>query len=898
MADDLNEAGPSTAAVRRLLGREPELDAIATALTDLASGTGRAIALVGEPGVGKSALIWAAAAQARADGVAVRTAHGRAAVLPSFPDKAVRGTQSTVAVAVDDLHRLPADRIADVERLLEATATAPVLCLLAYRQRQLSPALAAVLSRAASAGLLEVRSLGPLTAEQSGELLGGRPDADELHRRAEGNPLYLKLLAAEGDADGEAGTAILGELAELDAEALAVVRVAAVLGGQFHPELLAAVAELDLPATMTALDALTRLDLIRPTAPAPQLTFRHSVVGETVYQRIEPSRRFALHRRAEAVLAERSAPIAERARHVARAADPARPEHVTTLIAAARGLLYTAPAVAVGHLQAVMPLLREGEAHWHEAQVLLARTRLLTGDPSESRALLEALRSTMPGGPPRDSTAIADSSRIERRLGRYTEAGAIARSGLAALADEDSATAAALHIELADYAYDVQDYETSRRHADTAATIARRHRDPMGEANALAQAALAHLFTGDQSSARTAATRAAELVDAAGDTTLLANLEACFQLGMTEGMLGRLVDAERHLGRAAALSGRTGQTFVEPQILTSLANAQVRSGNLHGGLATLDRSAHHVERVGNPATAAVIAMLRSEVLFWRDSPGDLPQVSVLADRAAELAGTEPLAWSVSVRCFNAQMVLLMGDPARAAWLLLDVAGGTLLPRLTVWRRPRWCDVLAEAASAEGDLDAVEYWAALAESSVEELPSVGRLGFALRARMRAHAMRGQVDRALDSAREAVADFSVSGERVEVCRTLLDAVALSLDAGRTQEVSGWLDRVAVLAAQCGSARLADAVALQRGRLAAHGETVAVPGALAGLTAREREIADLAGTGMTSGEIAAALFLSVRTVDSHLGRVYRKLDVPNRAGLIRTLLDGTVRTGRDRS
>jgi DNA-binding CsgD family transcriptional regulator len=55
-----------------------------------------------------------------------------------------------------------------------------------------------------------------------------------------------------------------------------------------------------------------------------------------------------------------------------------------------------------------------------------------------------------------------------------------------------------------------------------------------------------------------------------------------------------------------------------------------------------------------------------------------------------------------------------------------------------------------------------------------------------------------------------------------------------------------------------------------------------AVARLTAREREIAQLAAGGLTSAEIGRRLFLSSRTVDSHLGRVYAKLAVANRTGL----------------
>ena len=62
---------------------------------------------------------------------------------------------------------------------------------------------------------------------------------------------------------------------------------------------------------------------------------------------------------------------------------------------------------------------------------------------------------------------------------------------------------------------------------------------------------------------------------------------------------------------------------------------------------------------------------------------------------------------------------------------------------------------------------------------------------------------------------------------------------------------------------------------------------PGALDGLTAQQREIVILAGRGLTNGEIADRLFLSPRTVASHLYRSYPKLGIAGRHQL-RDLID----------
>jgi DNA-binding NarL/FixJ family response regulator len=59
---------------------------------------------------------------------------------------------------------------------------------------------------------------------------------------------------------------------------------------------------------------------------------------------------------------------------------------------------------------------------------------------------------------------------------------------------------------------------------------------------------------------------------------------------------------------------------------------------------------------------------------------------------------------------------------------------------------------------------------------------------------------------------------------------------------------------------------------------------------LTPQELQIAALVTEGKGNKEVAATLFLSVRTVEFHLSRIYRKLAVPNRAALASRLAAGS--------
>jgi DNA-binding NarL/FixJ family response regulator len=60
---------------------------------------------------------------------------------------------------------------------------------------------------------------------------------------------------------------------------------------------------------------------------------------------------------------------------------------------------------------------------------------------------------------------------------------------------------------------------------------------------------------------------------------------------------------------------------------------------------------------------------------------------------------------------------------------------------------------------------------------------------------------------------------------------------------------------------------------------------------LTAQEAQIASLAGDGLTNADIGARLFLSPRTVESHLEHIYRKLELRSRAQLAAYVAAGNL-------
>jgi DNA-binding NarL/FixJ family response regulator len=101
---------------------------------------------------------------------------------------------------------------------------------------------------------------------------------------------------------------------------------------------------------------------------------------------------------------------------------------------------------------------------------------------------------------------------------------------------------------------------------------------------------------------------------------------------------------------------------------------------------------------------------------------------------------------------------------------------------------------------------------------------------------------------------------------------------------------LQRAAADAARGGALGMRDAAAreLRRlgSRLSAEARRTSGAAGLEALTAREREIAGLVAQGRSNKQVAAALFLSQKTVEHHLSRVFEKLGVRSRAELAGTL------------
>jgi DNA-binding NarL/FixJ family response regulator len=147
-------------------------------------------------------------------------------------------------------------------------------------------------------------------------------------------------------------------------------------------------------------------------------------------------------------------------------------------------------------------------------------------------------------------------------------------------------------------------------------------------------------------------------------------------------------------------------------------------------------------------------------------------------------------------------------------------------------------------------------------------------------------RGDAHGAAAAAREAAgsADSSASPLLGARARALLGTALGRL--GETEEALVELAHAERTLFALGALRDANSAAQELRRLGRRGprrlQTTSAPGRLEALTAREREVALLVAAGKRNRDVAAALFLSEKTVETHLARIYDKLGVRSRAAL----------------
>jgi DNA-binding NarL/FixJ family response regulator len=157
--------------------------------------------------------------------------------------------------------------------------------------------------------------------------------------------------------------------------------------------------------------------------------------------------------------------------------------------------------------------------------------------------------------------------------------------------------------------------------------------------------------------------------------------------------------------------------------------------------------------------------------------------------------------------------------------------------------------------------------------------------------RAHALRGTPQAAAAEAGQAARSFADAGLVIDAGRARLCAGQAYAAAGDDGQARAELAAAAQAFAGCGAQTLHAAAVREQRRL---GVRVAGPAAAGraggphGLTQRELEVVTLVREGCTNQQIAESLFVSIRTVETHLSHAFAKLGVTSRTGLLKALGD----------
>jgi ATP/maltotriose-dependent transcriptional regulator MalT len=965
----------------QLVGRAETCGVFDDALSELDGGRSAALALVGEPGIGKTRLLADLAARSDARGHLVlygsaselerdlpfwvfvdaldeyvagleprrlealdddvrsdlalvlpalsRSGAARAAPLQHERHRSHRAVRELLerlaasgplVLVLDDVHWADAGSVELLGALLRRPPAAAVLLALAVRPRQAPERVTAALERAHRSGALLRVEVGALTRGEARDLLGEAVDAaaaTALYEESGGNPFYLEQLARSLALERRAGVpglspvdldvppavaaALAEELGLLPDGARGVLAGAAVAGDPFEPELAAAAAATSEASALQALDELLKLDLVRETEVPRRFRFRHPLIRRAVYQSTPGGWRLGAHERSAETLTARGASAVERAHHVERSARQGDAAAVATLREAADVVAQRAPASAATWLRHALRLLPDAAPADARVELLLSRARALvaTGQFADGHAaLLESIALV-----PADAVALrvrltTACAGVEHLLGRHERAHARLASAIEGLRDPASREAAALMIELAMDGFFRMDYELMREWAERALSTA----GPLGDrpltAAAVAVLAFASATSGATPEAEARRSQAAALVADLTDDELAQRLDAAANLAGAELYLDRYEEAGAHAERAIAVGRATGQSEFIPLPYSILGQVELLRGNLGKAAELLDDAVEGARLSGNVQALAGNLGNRS---FAALAAGDVRSALATAEECVELTRGLDQSLVCAAGVALAAALLETGNPGRAAESLVASSGGVELPLIPgVWRA-KWLELLTRCQLALGRRSAAERASAAAQATAAALRLRMAASMADRAAAAVGLDAGDSALAAQRALAAAASADEVGAPVEAALARTLAGRALAQAGQTERATAELKHAASELQACGA--LGYRAAAER-ELRALGQRIhrrTRPGKIDGtgveaLTQRELEVALLVVDRRTNPEIADALFLSPKTVETHMRNIFRKLDVSSRVEVARTV-ERSERAGSSR-
>ncbi len=914
-----------------IIGREHELAEVRRFL-DPANGVPAALTLEGEPGIGKTVLWREGVELARARGFTVlraipATAETRlsfaaladllepvlADVLPTLPPPQRRALEvallledargappdrravafaflgavkalareGPVVIAVDDVQWLDGPSAFMVEFALRRLRDEPVAFLITLRtgDEPPPPGLERALPQQAlrlTVGPLSLGTLHRLLGDRLGQVLS-RPTLRRLHQLSGGNPFYALELARaleRGSIRLEAGEALPTSLGTLVQQRLAV------LPGETQAALLAASAlsqpTIDLVAAATGVDPEARL------APAlasgvieldgRRIRFTHPLLASGVYSAAATDERRALHRR----LAEIVSDIEEHARHLALGAEGSDRDIAKALEHAASRAHGQGAFSSAAELSELARRLTptEMEESRHQRTVDAAVFAWEAGERERARELLsEARGSAQPG--PRRGEVLYWLGTIQEYEGDRREAVALYREARAHAGDDivrraraDEGLASALFLLRSDL-------PAAADHARAAVALARQARDPGMEIAALSQLGLVDAVMGGHEW-EAAVNRGIELEQRTGPVQTA--VSATFTLAVVQTWIDEFAEARAHFGSLRATAEARAEESALPWILVQLCWAEFlagsweeAAGHAHEGIELALQADQEPQRLYALGVRALVRAGRGDVDGAR------------ADAEATLVGAEERG--VMMATIVAAGALGLLELSLGRFEIVDRLLGPLGVRLEAGgvREPgsvRFVPDQIEALIALDRLEEAQRLLAVLEHQGTQLQRASALAAAGRCRGLLAAAGGDLDGALALLQEALREHERVSMPFERARTLLALGATRRRARMKRPARETLEDALATFDELGARLWAEKASAELARIGGR------PAATGELTETERRIAALVAEGRSNKEIAAALYVTPKTVGTQLSRIYRKVGVHSRTELARRL------------